>query len=258
MEQQVEITISDRDVLDVLGKGLRVIEAFNDDRARLTPSEVAEAVGISRTAARRYLLSLYHFGYAQSDGRHFWLGPRVLRLGQSYLDGARLPRLVQPFLQRLSMATGETSNFSVVDGHEVVYLAHSNGPRLVSIGFHVGARAPAHVVTPGYVVAASWPEAQLDDWIREHEFERYTPYTITTAPVFKQQVEAVRRLGYCYTQQQLDISLCGLAVALQDRKGKCLGAIGITMQMRTSSKEEAIDKMLPFLMDSQQTLRAVL
>ena len=76
--------------------------------------------------------------------------------------------------------------------------------------------------------------------------------------MFRQQVDATRRLGYCFAQQQLDISLCGLAVALQDRKGKCLGAIGITMQMRTSSRAEVIDKMLPLLMDSQQTLRAVL
>ena len=97
---------------------------------------VSERTGIPRTAARRHLLSLCHFGYAQTDGKFFWLAPRVLRLGQSYLGAARLPRLVQPFIQRLSMATGETVNVSVLDGHEVVYVARSNSPRLVSIGFH--------------------------------------------------------------------------------------------------------------------------
>lgn len=258
MQPTPALQVPARDVLEVLGKGLRVIEAFNDDRARLTPSEVAPLVGISRTAARRYLLSLYHFGYAQTDGRHFWLAPRVLRLGQSYLDGARLPRLVQPFLQRLSMATGETSNFSVLDGHEMVYLAHSNGPRLVSIGFHVGARVPAHVVTPGYVVAASWPDEQLRRWVQEHDFVQYTPHTFTSAQQFVRQVEETRALGYCFAQQQLDISLCGVALALQDRRGQCLGAIGVTLQMRTASREEVLQKMLPPLREAQQTLRAVL
>lgn len=246
------------DILEVLGKGLRVIEAFNQDRSRLTPSEAAEIVGISRTAARRYLLSLCHFGYAQTDGRQFWLGPGVLRLGQSYLDGARLPRLVQPFLQRLSMVTGETSNFSVMDGHEVVYLAHSNGPRLVSIGFHVGARAPAHVVTPGYVIAATWAQDELERWTAQHNFAAYTPNTFTSAQQFGHQVETTRAQGFCFIQQQLDMGLCGLALSLQDRKGRCMGAIGITMQLRSGAQEQMIEQMLPALREAQQTLRDVL
>jgi enterochelin esterase-like enzyme len=31
-------------------------------------------------------------GYVAGDGKLFWLTPRVLRLGQSYLESARLPR----------------------------------------------------------------------------------------------------------------------------------------------------------------------
>src|SRR5688500_11921644 len=114
--------INPKDLIEGLGRGLRVIEAFDDDHPRLTATQAAQATGITRTAARRHLLSLVHFGYAASDGKQFWLTPRVLRLGQSYLSAARLPRLVQPFIQRLSLATGETANVSVLDGHEVVYV----------------------------------------------------------------------------------------------------------------------------------------
>ena len=97
--------------------------------AQLTTTEVAERAGLSRTAARRYLLSLVHFGYAATDGKQFWLAPRVLRLGQSYLGAARLPRLVQPFIQRVAVQIGHTANASVLDGHEVVYIARSSPPR---------------------------------------------------------------------------------------------------------------------------------
>ena len=118
-----------------------MIESFDDDHVRLTPSEAAQRTGLTRTAARRYLLSLVHFGYAASDGKRFWLVPRVLRLGQSFLDSARLPRLVQPFIQRVSMHSGETVNVSVLDGHEVVYIARSNSPRVVSRSAITRARA---------------------------------------------------------------------------------------------------------------------
>src|SRR6218665_1708751 len=130
--------VDEKDVIEALGKGLRVIEAFDNDHAFLTPSEAAKASGITRTAARRYLLSLCHFGYADTDGRRFWLLPRVLRLGQSYLAGARLPRLVHPFIQRVAQQLGEAVSLSALDGHDVVYLAHSSSPRLFNIGFQVG------------------------------------------------------------------------------------------------------------------------
>src|SRR4030095_17162280 len=126
--------IDRKDLIEGLGKGLKVIEAFDDDHPRLTASETAAITGISRAAARRFLLSLCPFGYAATDGKHFWLSPRVLRLGQSYLGASRLPRLVQPFIQRASMQSGETVNMSVVDGHGV-YVARSKPPRYVYIGY---------------------------------------------------------------------------------------------------------------------------
>lgn len=46
-----------------------------------------------RTAARRHLLSRLPFGHAASGGKQFWLVRRVLRLGQSDLGAARLPRM---------------------------------------------------------------------------------------------------------------------------------------------------------------------
>src|SRR2546429_2957395 len=150
--------IDAKDLIEGLGKGRRVIEAVDDDRSRLTPSEAGSRAGITRTAARRYLLSLCHFGYAATDGKQFWLTARVLRLGQSYLGAARLPRLVQPFIQRVSMQSGETVNFSSLDGHEVVYLARSNSPRFISIGYQVGIRVPAHVVTPGVAMLSTWSD----------------------------------------------------------------------------------------------------
>ena len=250
--------IDRKDLIEGLGKGLRVIEAFDDDHARLTPSEAAAITGITRTAARRYLLSLVHFGYAATDGKNFWLMPRVLRLGQSYLGAARLPRLVQPFIQRISMASGETVNFSVLDGHDVVYLARSNSPRMVSIGFHTGARVAAHIVTPGTVMLATLPDDALDAWIAQHEFSQFTAFGVQDMVQFREIVLAARALDYWITEQQLELGLRGIAVALKDRKGECRGAIGIVLQMQTMNREQMIERLLPLLRDAVNMLRPLL
>jgi IclR family pca regulon transcriptional regulator len=246
-----------KDLIEGLGKGLRVIECFDDDHVRITPAEAAVLAGISRTAARRYLLSLVHFGYAAHDGKRFWLLPRVLRLGQSFLDSARLPRLVQPFIQRVSMQSGETVNVSVLDGHEVVYIARSNSPRVVSIGYPPGARLPAHVITPGIVMLATYSDRALDAWVAEHEFGSFTPLTITDPAEFVHNVHAARALGYWVTEAQLDAGLRGIAVPLKDRKGECVGAIGSTMPMTPLTRDQTIERFLPLLQDAAQALRPI-
>jgi IclR family pca regulon transcriptional regulator len=252
------VAIARKDLIEGLGKGLRVIEAFDDDHNRLTPSEAAERAGITRTAARRYLLSLCHFGYAASDGKQFWLTPRVLRLGQSYLGAARLPRLVQPFIQRISMACGETVNVSVLDGHDIVYVARSNSPRLVSIGFHAGARVPAHVVSPGAAILSTLDDKALQRWVEAHEFSVFTPEGLSEPQRFADNVRTARALGYAITDQQLDLGLRGLAVPLKDRKGECKGAIGMTLQTQGMTAEQTVARMLPLLQETAQALRPLL
>ena len=42
---------------------------------------------------------------------------------------------------------------------------------------------------------------------------------------FRDNVDAARALDYWTTEQQLDLGLRGLAVAVKDRKGECVGAV---------------------------------
>ncbi len=250
--------IDPADLIAGLGRGLAVIESFDDAHPRMTVAETAAATGIPRSAARRYLLSLCHFGYAETDGKRFWLTPRVLRLGQSYLEAARMPRLVQPFIQRLSMATGETVNVSVLDGHEVVYVARSNSPRVVSIGFHAGARVPAHVVSPGTVLLAALPDEALRAWVAGHEFGVFSASTVVDREAYLEQVLAARSHDAWISRGRLDAGLVGVAVRLKDRRGETCAAIGMTLQCQPWPPEQMIERLLPLLRETAQTLRALL
>jgi IclR family pca regulon transcriptional regulator len=247
-----------KDLVEGLAKGLRVIEAFGDEHPRLTATQCAERAGMTRTAARRHLLTLVHLGYAATDGKAFWLAPRVLRLGESYLEAARLPRLVQPFIQQLSAATGETVNLSVLDGHEVLYLARSNSPRLVSVGFQRGARAPAHVVAPGVVLASVLDDDALAAWVAEHAFTSFTTHTVTEAGRFVESVRAARAQGWWIMDQQLDNGFTGVATALTDRRGRVHGAIGMTLPVSVWNRGGIEAKLCPALVATASNVRAVI
>src|SRR6187431_3728172 len=94
--------VGDPDFMLSLARGLSVIRAFGDGRARLSIADVARATGLSRAAARRCLYTLSTLGYATAAAGGFELTPTVLTLGYSYLSSASLARVAQPILERVS------------------------------------------------------------------------------------------------------------------------------------------------------------
>jgi IclR family pca regulon transcriptional regulator len=73
----------------------------------------------------------------QSDDKLFWLTPRVLRLGQSYPESARLPRIVQAFSQRGIAGTRESAYVKVTEGYDI---ARKGASRAMNTGYVLGTR----------------------------------------------------------------------------------------------------------------------
>jgi IclR family pca regulon transcriptional regulator len=119
------MTIAKADYIAGMAKGLAVLESFDTERQRLNATLAAQRAGLTRAAARRHLLTLAHLGYLETDGSYFWLAPKVLRFSGSYLASARLPRAIQPTLNRLAAQTGESFSAVVLDGDQVVIIARS-------------------------------------------------------------------------------------------------------------------------------------
>jgi IclR family pca regulon transcriptional regulator len=92
-----------------LARGLLVIQAFTQKKRQLTISELSAKTGLSRAAVRRCLYTLAQLGFAGTeDGRHFYLGPRILALGYSYISSMPLAAAAQPVLDRLSRELHES------------------------------------------------------------------------------------------------------------------------------------------------------
>ena len=133
-------TASNREYIAGLEKGLATIEAFSNGRERLSVTEAAESVGLSRAAARRCLLTLEHLGYAEYDGKYFRLAPRALRLGHAYISSNILARLVQPVIEATSERLGESMAAAVLDDTSTAVIARTAVRRSLSAGLAVGMR----------------------------------------------------------------------------------------------------------------------
>jgi len=241
-----------------LQRGLAVMEAFNDQHPRLTAAETGRRIGITRTAARRYLLTLQHLGYVAGDGKHYWLTPRVLRLGHCYIESARLPRIVQPFLQRISQGTGEAVYLAVLDGDDSVYIARSGQHQHMNIGYVLGSRLPARVTAAGLLLLSMMEETALEQWLQRQHLTAFTQYTLVDKAQLREQLHRVRARNWILAERHLELEYRGIAVPLRDRHGEVLGALSVTMPIRQERSENAVERILPLLQETAQAMRNLL
>lgn len=248
----------DRDHMAALEKGLAVIECFDAAHDRLTIADVARATALSRAAARRCLLTLTRTGYAEFDGKFFRLTPRVLRLGHAWLASAALPQLVQPFLEKLSEETHESSSAALLDGHEIVYIARSAQRRIMSVGLSVGTRLPAFCTAMGRVLLAARDPADARARILAGKARALTPRTVTDPDRLAEILAGVRAQGHCIVDQELELGLVSLAMPLLNTRGEVIAAFNISAQVQRGAAAEMAQQFLPRMASLQALLRPLI
>ena len=246
--------LNKKDWIAGLEKGLQIIEAFNDTHPRLTASTAARRTGITRTTTRRYLRTLEHLGYVESDGHLFWLTPRVLRLGWSYFDSAKLPRAVQPYLQRLSLALGGAAYFAVMDENDIVFVARDGSNLVQNVGYVLGARIPANLSSAGIAILSTYPPEDVDKWLSGRKFIPYSPFTATTEEAVRQLIDNARTNGYALLEQQITQRVRGIAVPIRTHEGAVVGSISVSLPMGNETMESAVARALPLLREAEYAL----
>ncbi|AWB88838.1 IclR family transcriptional regulator domain-containing protein [Salinibacterium hongtaonis] len=220
-----------------LARGLAVIRAFDGENPEMTLSEVARRTELSRATARRFLHTLVELGYVRTDGKNFALTARVLDLGYSYLSGLSLPEIAQPHLERLAAAVQESTSASVLDGTDIVYVARVPTKRIMSVAISIGTRFPAYATSMGRVLLAALPVAEATERIAGESLSARTPATIVSADALTRELEKVRASGYAFIDQELEVGLRSMAVAITDGRGRTIAAINVSGHAVESTAE---------------------
>lgn len=248
---------ADREYIAGLEKGLAVIEAFADKQGRVTVSEAAEFANVSRASARRCLRTLEQLGYAEHDGKYFRLAPRALRLGHAYLASTPLVRIAQPLIEAASERTRRSVSVAVLDGNRVVIAARSYVQRSLSSGLGVGSWLPAYCSANGRILLAGLPDARAETVLRSTTRSKLTPKTLVGIPEIMREIRAIRARGYATNDEEVELGLWTLAVALRDRSGHVVGSLSMSC-IGSAVERKQLMKALPDLQGTAMRLSAAL
>ena len=195
---------------------------------------------------------------------------------------ARLPRAVQPELNRLAMQTQESFSVAVLDGAEVVIIGRSGMesrsfgdgpqagatalqrvfPRVTAYGLHLGARLPAHATSTGRVLLAAKPKSEVSAWLKARgeagALPRLTLHTTTDARKLRAVIDQVRVDDYCVASEEHELGVHALAVPLRNMQGHTVAALNVVASPQRLGVQSLRRDLLPLLLDAARALRGLL
>lgn len=193
-------------------------------------TEVAGRLDVSVSTAHRLLGMLVYRDFAeQLPDRSYGPGP-VLRGGALPKESvARLREVALPRLRRVVGELGETANAMVLTGSDVRFVATVECDHVLRVGDRTGRTLPAHLASGGKAVLATLDNQQLDAALADLDDE-------TVARV-KRELRTVRRRGIAVNDQETEVGLTAVGVAVPDPSGAARAALSIAVPRARFARE---------------------
>ena len=228
-------------------RGLSVIEVMGQSTGRQNMAQISEAAQLPRTVVRRLLLTLIDLGFVGTDDKDYWLTPKVLRLGMTYLYTLPFWRQSQMVLEELGTRIKQSCAVSVLDDEDIVYIQRFHTKRILAFSPSIGSRLPAYSVSMGRVLLSGLSAERFDTYLDTTEFTALTPRTVTEKERLRTIISNVREQGYSWSDAEYDESICGLAVPIRGHGGSIVAAINVSLISGEYTEEQARTEFLPLL-----------
>lgn len=239
-------------------RGLDVLGILSGSDQPLSLAEVARLGGTTRATARRLLLTLERIGYVATDGPTFWLRPKVMELGDAYLDCLGLPRIAHPHLASLAERVRDTCSLTVLDEDTVVYVDRVKASRTMTVNIAIGTRLPAYAMSSGRVLLADLPEDEFAAYLDGLRAEPITGHTRTAPTELASMVARARKDGYAIADQEIDPALRAVAAPVRGPDGRAVGAVNVATHVTRASLAQLHDEVLPELLATTHAIEAEL
>lgn len=216
--------------IQALARGLSMLEVFDEQHPDLSLTELALALNTNKPTARRIAQTLVTLGYLETlPAKRYRLGTRALALGQRYLATLDLAQVARPHLERLSQATGESTNLAVRDGREVVYVVRVQAaPRILSINLQVGSRLPAYATSLGKALLLGKTDAELVAVLGPPPWPALTPHTARSPVTLRPSLDHVQSHGYAICDGELELGLRSIAAPVFNAEAQVAAAVNVS------------------------------
>lgn len=230
-------------------RALEILDILQSEPQGMGVSRLADRLGVSKSTAHRLLQSLLKKDFVQQneENQRYYLGLRLMQLGQIVANQLDIRQIASPFMHRLVEKSGETAHLVIREGSEIVYIDKIESSATIRMFSNIGKRAPMHCTGVGKAILAYLPKEKIDWIIEQKGLPRFTSNTITDREELFEHLREIRLRGYSIDDEEHEEGIKCAAAPILNSKGEVVAGISVAgpiMRVNKSSIDRIAKEVL--------------
>jgi DNA-binding IclR family transcriptional regulator len=224
--------------VQVLDRTIAVLQTVADSDSDLPAADIARQLRLHKSTVHRLLavLESYRLIKKGPEGA-YGLGTRLIELGECAIARLKLSEYAEPHLRNLAEQTGEGAHVTILNGTELLSIAHVEGRWNLQSLTRTGLRTQIHCTAAGKAVLAYLSEEACDDLIARLPLKRNTRRTIVKPSAMKLELMRVRDLGYAIDDEEFEEGLRCVSAPIFDHRGHVVASLSMAAPVFRLRKE---------------------
>lgn len=219
--------------VQAIEKGCKILDLLSKRHGNYSLREISATLKLPKPTVHRILNTLCSLGYVlqNPESKNYFLGFRLVELGQAVLNRIDFRKEAQPFLNNLADSVQETVHLAQLDDGKIVYLdkiEKIGGPTGLRMASRIGARNYAHSSAMGKVLLAFAPDPKRNEIVTQKGLPKLTENTITNWNNLQKHLKQVRYKGYAIDDEENEQGIRCVAAPVKDYTGEVIAAISIS------------------------------
>jgi DNA-binding IclR family transcriptional regulator len=227
--------------IQVVGRAVRILELLSENGG-ITLTSLSTKAELPVSTVSRILHSLMFHGFAEVDPvtRSYRLGSRLLFLSARANPRRELIELARPALKRLADESHEDVGLSVLQGTHAVIIDRVEGPEPLKIMEVLGQSVPLYCGAFSKVLLAFQDREFIDKYLASTRLVRFTPTTITSKKVLREELRTIRKLGHAHSFGEYFPDGAGTAAAVFGFRDEILAAVFLSGPRSRITRDRAL------------------
>lgn len=216
------------DVIHSVALAMQVLETLAEARDGMGVTELAKALGTTKSRIHRHLRTLISLGYISQSQvtERYQIGARLISLGRAAADSADLTSVAQMHMRTLRDRTGQAVSLGRIEDHGIRILNTVHGNMEIDVGVRPGSLLGFCNSAQGKIALAHMPEEGRARLIPQ-AIPATTEFTITDRAQLLAHIAEVAERGWATAPNENMLGLNALACPVFNAEGEVAATIAI-------------------------------
>lgn len=219
----------DNDSVSSVMKVFGILQAISEE-PHIGITELSKRILMPKSTVYRFLQTMKEMGYVaqEEDNDQYNLTLKLFELASKALQHLGLIKSADNKMRLLSKRTKETIHLGIIEHDNIVYVHKIDSHYSLRMHSIIGRHHPVYSTAIGKVLLAWLDETEIREILKDANFMKFTENTLDNIDALLAQLQDVRKYGYGFDNEEMEIGLLCIAAPIFDRFGKVIAGLSIS------------------------------